>query len=169
MPVKDYGNDAIVVHWDAGRCIHAAICTRSLPQVFDVSKRPWITVDGADADEIAATVARCPTGALRYERVDGGGDEPVPDQTTIVPIRNGPLYVSGRLRVTAADGTVLTEETRLALCRCGATGNPPFCDNSHRAVGFRSAEPPALAVSSADSPAEICEPQPSGEQPAVDL
>ena len=169
MTGKDYGNDSIVVHWDAGRCIHTAICTRALPQVFDVNKRPWVAVDQADADDIAATVARCPTGALRYHRLDSADDEPVPDETTIVPITNGPLYVTGRLRVKAADGTVLTEETRLALCRCGATGNPPFCDNSHRAVGFRSADPPALAVSPADSPAEICEPQPLSEQPAVDL
>lgn len=28
------------------------------------------------------------------------------------------------------------EETRVALCRCGATANPPFCDNSHKRTGF---------------------------------
>ena len=165
MPAKDYSNDSIVVHWDAGRCIHTAICTRTLPQVFDVARRPWIAIDGADADadEIAAAVSRCPTGALRYDRLDSGPAEPVPDETTIVPIRNGPLYITGRLRVATPDGTVLAEETRLALCRCGASGNPPFCDNSHRAVGFRSAEPPAVAVSPAENPAEICEPQPPDE------
>ena len=169
MPGKDYRNDSIVVHWDAGRCIHTAICTRTLPQVFDVGRRPWIAVDGADAEEIAAAVRRCPTGALRYDRLDTGAGEPAPEVTTVVPIRNGPLYLRGKLRIATPDGTVLSEETRFALCRCGASGNPPFCDNSHRTVGFRSADPPAVAVSPAESPAEICEPQPSGEQPTVDL
>jgi hypothetical protein len=31
-------------------------------------------------------------------------------------------------------GGVLTEETRVALCRCGASQNKPFCDNSHRLI-----------------------------------
>lgn len=159
MPIKDYANDDIVVHWDAGRCIHTAMCTRTLPAVFDVHRRPWITVDAASADDIADAVARCPTGALRYDRLDGGAAETAPESTTIVRMRNGPLYVTGRLRVTAPDGTVIAEENRLALCRCGATANPPFCDNSHRTIGFRSADPPAVAVSPAASPQEICDPQ----------
>ena len=159
MPGKDYANEQIVVHWDAGRCIHTGICTRTLPTVFDVSRRPWIAIDGAEPDAIADAVRRCPTGALRYQRLDTSEPEPAPEPTTIVPMRNGPLYVTGRLRVQAQDGTVVTEETRLALCRCGASANPPFCDNSHRAAGFRSADPPAIAVSPADSPADICEPQ----------
>lgn len=70
MPRKDYANDRIVVHWDAGRCVHTGIWTRGLPGVFDVTKRPWISVGGAAADEIAAPVAKCPTGgaALRPSR-----------------------------------------------------------------------------------------------------
>lgn len=158
MPAKDYANDRIVVHWDASRCIHTGICTRGLPSVFDVTKRPWISVDGADADDIAATVAKCPTGALRYERRDGAPSEAVPEVTTVIPMRNGPLYVTGSVRVTTPDGTVLAEETRIALCRCGATANPPFCDNSHRAIGYRTADP-GDAERAAQSPAEICQPQ----------
>lgn len=65
---KDYRNDTIVVHWDAARCIHTGICTRKLPAVFDIAKRPWITVDAATADAIADAVVTCPTSALRYER-----------------------------------------------------------------------------------------------------
>jgi CDGSH-type Zn-finger protein len=33
---------------------------------------------------------------------------------------------------------VLGEETRVALCRCGASDNKPFCDNSHLRINFRS-------------------------------
>jgi uncharacterized Fe-S cluster protein YjdI/CDGSH-type Zn-finger protein len=161
MGVKDYRNDEIVVHWDAVRCIHTGICTRRLPGVFDVTKRPWISIDGATADQIAETVAACPTGALRYDRLDGGPAEAVADTTTVTPMRNGPLYVRGRLRVTTSDGRVLADESRLALCRCGASGNPPFCDNSHRAVGYQSPEavPASPVQAEPDSPADICERQ----------
>lgn len=159
MATKDYSNASIVVHWDATRCIHTGICTRSLPGVFDVTKRPWITVDAASADDVARTVAACPTGALRYDRLDGTEGEAPPEVTTIVPMRNGPLYLRGRLRVTTPQGEVVTEETRLALCRCGATANPPFCDNAHRGVGYRSPEPTEPLTSDARTPLEVCEPQ----------
>ena len=160
MGSRDYRNASIVVHWDAVRCIHTAMCTRALPDVFDVTKRPWITVDAADADAIAEVVERCPTGALRYDLLDDAPGEARPSTTTVVPMRNGPLYIRGPIRVERPDGTVIAEETRVALCRCGATGNAPFCDNSHRGVGFRSTEPPqAEPHSPALSPQEICEPQ----------
>ena len=155
MGIKDYSSEEIVVRWDAPRCIHTGICTRTLPAVFDVTARPWIDVRGAPAEAVAATVAACPTGALRYERLDGGAAETAPDVTTITPMRNGPLYVRGRVRVTTPDGQVFGEETRVALCRCGATGNPPFCDNSHRGVGYRSPEmDPQVAARTLAAPAE---------------
>jgi CDGSH-type Zn-finger protein len=44
--------------------------------------------------------------------------------------------VRGRVRLQGA-GVDAEEERRVALCRCGASQNKPFCDNSHRLVGFR--------------------------------
>src|SRR5207253_9288847 len=52
------------------------------------------------------------------------------------PTRNGPLYVRGSVEVRAADGTLVARDVRVALCRCGASGNKPFCDNRHRVAGF---------------------------------
>ena len=61
---------------------------------------------------LTEVIARCPTGALRFERLDGGpAEEPDPVNSVRV-MRNGPLH------------------------RCGATRNPPFCDGSHRGDGF---------------------------------
>jgi Iron-binding zinc finger CDGSH type len=54
---------------------------------------------------------------------------------TIVPTPYGPLYVRGRVELRSADGSVVVEETRLALCRCARSENEPFCDNSHFAAG----------------------------------
>ena len=124
------------VTWSKARCIHAAECVRGLPAVFEPGRRPWITPDAEAADRITAIVMRCPTGALHFERMDGGAAEPVPETNSIVPSRNGPLFLRGDLEIVAADDTVLLRDTRVALCRCGRSGHRPFCDNRHWSAGF---------------------------------
>jgi len=67
---KAYTGKDIVVSFDAQLCQHSGTCVRGLPEVFDVNRRPWILPDAAAADDVAATVARCPSGALRATRSD---------------------------------------------------------------------------------------------------
>ena len=137
MVKRTYESDAIRVVWDSKRCIHVGRCLRGLPAVFDAGKRPWINASAAAADDIAAIVESCPSGALLYERLDGGPQEELPATPEIVPRANGPLMVRGVVRVQTAAGEVFTESGRMTLCRCGASANQPFCDNSHRSVRFR--------------------------------
>ena len=134
--LRHYTSEAIDITYDARRCIHAAECVRGLPEVFDTGRRPWILPSGASADAIAAVIERCPSGALHYTRRDGGAPEAPPDQTTIAPVPGGPLYVRGLIQLRSADGSLIVEDTRLALCRCGQSQNKPFCDNSHLGTGF---------------------------------
>ena len=47
--MQEYRNDKIVVRYDPEICIHAGECVRGLPSVFNVSKNPWIEVNGASA------------------------------------------------------------------------------------------------------------------------
>ena len=159
MATRSYEKDDLTVFWDSTRCIHTGICLRGLHSVFNLKKRPWVDVDGADADQIIATIHKCPTGALRYTR--GGESEPAPEQTTMVPMHDGPLLVRGDLRVLDPQtGGVVAEETRLALCRCGKSENEPFCDNSHRRTHFTEAPHGETAArAEAQSPADICPPQ----------
>jgi CDGSH-type Zn-finger protein/uncharacterized Fe-S cluster protein YjdI len=133
---RRYGGQGIEVTYDARRCIHAAECVRRLPAVFDTARRPWIRADLASADAIAAVVARCPSGALHVARHDGGAEEVPPEPTVVRAVPDGPLHVHGRVRLLRPDGSVIVEDLRLALCRCGQSQNKPFCDNSHRAAGF---------------------------------
>jgi uncharacterized Fe-S cluster protein YjdI len=135
-PTRTYEGDAIEVHWEPRLCIHMRNCVRGLPNVFRPEARPWIEVDAADADAIAAAVESCPTGALRYRRLDGGPQEEPPEETTIEPRPNGPLFVRGRVRIVGSEGEVIREDTRIALCRCGGSENKPFCDGSHLRIGF---------------------------------
>ena len=134
--VRHYADDAIDITYDARRCIHAGECIRGLPAVFDTARRPWILPSGAGPDAIAAVIAKCPSGALHFTRRDGGPAETSPEHTTIVPTPGGPLHVRGRVQLLSADGGVIVEDVRLALCRCGRSHNKPFCDNSHRGTGF---------------------------------
>ena len=136
---REYARPDIRVHWYASRCIHSAACVRALPTVFDPQRRPWIDLTQGTADEIAAAVERCPTGALKYERADGRA-EPSPDIVQITPVRNGPYFVRGPIEIRDAATGEMRRETRLALCRCGQSKHMPLCDNTHRAIGFRSTD-----------------------------
>ncbi len=135
-PHRVYANDRIEVHWEPKLCIHVRRCVNRLGSVFDAQARPWIDVDGATPDEIAATVLTCPTGALHFRRLDGGAQEEADGPASIEPRPNGPLFLRGRIRIVDTEGRLIREDTRLALCRCGASENKPFCDGSHRRIGF---------------------------------
>ncbi len=135
--LHEFENEAIKVTWSKARCIHVAECVRGLPQVFQPGRRPWVMPDRAAADRVAEVVRRCPTGALHYERRDGGAAEAVPESNSVVPTPYGPLYLRGDIQVRGADGATLMRDTRVALCRCGASKNRPFCDGSHWESGYR--------------------------------
>ena len=127
------------MQWEPRLCIHVKHCVNRLGTVFDPDRRPWIDVDAEDADTIAATVLACPTGALHFRRVDGGPQEEADEPPVVEPRPNGPLFVRGAVRIVDGDGGLIREDTRVALCRCGASANKPFCDGSHRRIGFTTA------------------------------
>lgn len=140
MTTRDYPGAGITVHYDAARCRHVAECVRGLPLVFDPGRRPWIVADNEpDALLLAEVVRRCPTGALHYTLVEGPPETPDP-VTTVTAVPDGPLLVRGDLRLDLGDAGTMTE-TRAALCRCGSSGNKPFCDGSHERLAWRSAAP----------------------------
>ena len=135
---REYMDDRITVYWSPQYCIHTAYCLNAEPDVFDPRRRPWVKLDAADADAIAEAVTRCPTGALSFQRHDGGAQEEVPEDVTVSPWPNGPLFLRGRVRIKDAQGVAVREATRVALCRCGASENKPFCDGTRRVNGFRA-------------------------------
>jgi uncharacterized Fe-S cluster protein YjdI len=127
---RAYRGEAVTVYFDGRRCIHARECVRGLPGVFDTSRRPWIAPEGATAEAVAEVVLRCPSGALTFDRHDGGAAEVALVPTSIAREPGGPLHVRGDLLVATADGE--RRVTRSTLCACGKTQNGPFCDGSHR-------------------------------------
>ena len=152
-----------IVTYDAKRCIHAAACVHGLPAVFDPNAKPWVHPDGADATALAAAVARCPSGALAIERPDGHVAS-TPEINIATLTANGPAYLHGDITVVSSDGVARTE-TRMALCRCGASQNKPYCDGSHTAAAFLDAgrlPADSVAGSASASGKLTVTPQPNG-------
>ncbi len=133
--LQTYAADGVTVTYDPNVCIHAAECVRHLPPVFDPSASHWIRPERATIDEVIATVARCPTGALQALRAGDVREAPDEPATATITAR-GPIYLRGDVTIKDHTGAVLAARTRVALCRCGASSNKPFCDGTHRTTGF---------------------------------
>ena len=60
--------------------------------------------------------------------------------TRITVNNHGPVRIEGAFEVYDSEGQPfdLSGRTTISLCRCGASGNKPFCDGSHRRIGFQS-------------------------------
>lgn len=60
--------------------------------------------------------------------------------TRITVMNNGSLRVDGDFELADQDGRLfgLAGRTRISLCRCGQSGNKPFCDAAHKACAFES-------------------------------
>lgn len=75
-------------------------------------------------------------------------DEPyIPARITIRVKKNGPYLIdladASGVRLVDAGGAELAPEPgrSIALCRCGGSAKKPFCDKSHRSIGFCDPEP----------------------------
>mgnify|MGYP001821180802 FL=1 len=68
----------------------------------------------------------------------GDGLETDGGKLTIKSIPNGPLLLSGNFAIIAGSGRIAWQGRQAALCRCGHSGNKPFCDGSHKDAGFEA-------------------------------
>jgi len=156
MAKRTYEDEHLRILWDSSFCIHSARCIQAGNGTFDPQRRPWVDMSQADIDTIVSAIEACPTGALRYERLDGGVEEHTPATTTIVPFPHGPLFVRGEVEVRDRHGEMFVASPRVALCRCGHSENQPFCDLSHRGSDFRDhAKAPNSVREEAASPNDI--------------
>jgi CDGSH-type Zn-finger protein/uncharacterized Fe-S cluster protein YjdI len=133
-----------VIHFDGSRCIHSRNCVLDRPDVFVPNvKGDWIYPDRANAEGISQLAHNCPSGAIRYERVDGGLGEAPPLVNTVRVRENGPLAINAPLVIEGAE-----QGLRATLCRCGQSKKKPYCDGSHTA-GFTATGEPAQQESQA--------------------
>lgn len=143
-----FENSQIKVDFDGSICAHAGICFRELKSVFDGDANPPINLSGAPIDKIISVVEKCPSSALRYQRLDGEKQESAQESAIATIIPGGPLALRGILEWNDA------KWTRLTLCRCGYSNNKPFCDGSHNKHTFddgKIAEPEFSSSSDAEN------------------
>ena len=84
--------------------------------------------DGSHADEEFESDGIF--AGVTEEELDGDG----PLQITVHP--NAGLFAQGPMTILSSDGNFSTTKTEVALCRCGRSGNKPFCDLSHKGCEF---------------------------------
>ena len=58
------------------------------------------------------------------------------EKPTIQCSKNGPYLVKGLEKFTNSYDEQIPTRATIALCRCGASKNKPFCDGSHDRIGF---------------------------------
>jgi uncharacterized Fe-S cluster protein YjdI len=137
---KQYTNDDITVVWKPNLCIHSTKCWHGLVEVFNPRNRPWVNMNGASTERIIAQVQQCPSGALSYHHTSTATVTTSTEDTLTVRVEalpNGPLLIYGTLRVKDSAGNETVRSNTTAFCRCGASGNKPFCDGSHVGAHFQ--------------------------------
>ncbi len=113
----------------------------------DPNGRVWNLVGKTDDPESRKHFVRqtgdCPAGRL-VARENKGGEMLEPRHVfSIVLVEDpsrqcsGPIWLRGGLPLFGADGYAYEIRNRITLCRCGASGNKPFCDGTHASTGFR--------------------------------
>jgi len=130
-----YENDGITVQFNKLLCSHAAECAKNAPKVFNTTKRPWVQFNKSDLEAIQQAVTNCPSGALSLTTPTADRDWLRDDVVEIRVEKNGPLRVKNVPIANDhwADGQ---SPQQYVLCRCGLSGNKPFCDGSHKDKGW---------------------------------
>jgi CDGSH-type Zn-finger protein/uncharacterized Fe-S cluster protein YjdI len=138
--IEEAKGTKLIVRFEGKKCIHSRNCVLGLPEVFRANvEGPWIHPDSASEEAVVALAQACPSGAITYERLDGGAPESAPSVNVIRVRENGPLAVHAEVQLEGQPPAY-----RATLCRCGASKNKPYCDGSHTAAGFSATgEPPA--------------------------
>ena len=157
---RKYKNDEITVYWKPAACVHASYCYRELIEVFDPGRRPWVDMNGSSTERIIEVVNMCPTEALTWKWNDEGRNKDIgSDQTNHVIFRrpeliasdesvaeqrplsvkimaDGPVVIKGDFNLLYSGNTKKVKDGIISVCRCGGTNHFPFCDGTHRKIGF---------------------------------
>jgi len=137
--VFSYEGTQATVHFNPRLCAHAAECGRIAVSVFNPAQKPWVQPDEGTVEQIEAVVAACPSGALQMSAPGGSPQSRTPDRAQVVVQKDGPYWITGVQIETDASAEMVLDD-KYVLCRCGQSGNKPYCDGSHRGRGWKSGD-----------------------------
>jgi CDGSH-type Zn-finger protein len=135
-----FEGEGIVMTDDAGFCTHAGFCGDRFQKVWDLIDQ---TADPAVLERLKGMIEKCPGGRLAYSIPPDPEDVEPEFEPSIGVEPGGPLWVRGRIPVVSEDGAEWEVRNRVTLCRCGHSRNKPFCDGTHKEVGFTDPAQPA--------------------------
>lgn len=131
---RAYTGTDVTVFYNRLLCSHAGECVKRAGGAFDTSRKPWIKPDDASRDAIMDAVLHCPSGALRMAETatdDSTKAQQLVSETVGITVeKDGPYHVQ-HLPTTAEFSAEGATEAKYVLCRCGLSGNAPFCDGTH--------------------------------------
>lgn len=64
---KEYKKNNLTVIWQPEKCIHAGVCVKTLPEVYNTKEKPWIKPENASIEALKSQINACPSGALSYK------------------------------------------------------------------------------------------------------
>lgn len=131
-----YSGENATVTYNPMLCSHAAECGRLASHIFNPAQKPWVQPEKGTVAEVEAVVAACPSGALALGREDGSREHRLAERCDVVVEKNGPYWVQGVEPPVGAQGQGMSSR-KYVLCRCGLSGNKPYCDGSHRDAGWQ--------------------------------
>jgi CDGSH-type Zn-finger protein/uncharacterized Fe-S cluster protein YjdI len=141
-PLEAIAGKGATVLYEGRRCIHSRHCVLDAPTVFKANTPgEWIYPDTVPVEFLVAVAHNCPSGAIRYDRHDGGPPESAPAVNQLRIRENGPYAVHAPLVIAGQD-----DGLRATLCRCGQSRRKPWCDGSHVTAGFVASGEPATGV-----------------------
>ena len=131
--VRRFLGPEVVLTDDHSLCTHAGYCGTRFTNV-------WRMLGETDDPEVLARMKRMvelgPSGTLAWA-ASRDADEVEPAYEPSVAISNdGPIWVRGGVPVVGPDGERYEVRNRQTLCRCGHSRNKPFCDGTHKEIGF---------------------------------
>lgn len=137
--IHRYEGAAVTVYYNKLLCSHAGECVRRAGDVFNTEQRPWIQPDNGTVDKVREVVEACPSGALRWSEPGGESELLAKTDLSITVEKNGPYRVSN-IMIAADQWAQGQSEKKYVLCRCGKSGNKPFCDGTHLDEGWSDEE-----------------------------
>jgi CDGSH-type Zn-finger protein len=130
---QTFEGEGIAITDDKRLCSNAGYCGDRFAHVWEM------LADSADPqvrERIRTMVRLCPSGRLASSPAPGEAEDEPAYEPEIAVFRDGPIWVRGGVRVVGADGRPYETRNRVLLCRCGHSRNRPFCDGTHKMVGF---------------------------------
>jgi CDGSH-type Zn-finger protein len=142
---KSYADRAILKEgpalnlMDDHRCAFARFCHKEDGTVWELTEN---SDDPHLRNEAISAACDCPAGRLVALDKDENPFETnfTPSIEILQDSANGvsaPIFVKGNITVESADGFAYEARNRLTLCRCGKSGNKPFCDATHVSINYR--------------------------------